>query len=277
MLSSANKVRHAKNVRNFLQEPTTSVSNMTKKITDPNMTKKGNVTRWGGLLPKVRVGARRTTDGAAFLLDDETKIGKFLFYSTAQEKMDIVREFEIGKKMGELGIGPRVFRYYIVKTPTTPQVSSNLLRNRRAPGKMAVYIIMQNLAHGASKLQSLFEYVKEGNPYPEKKIRVLMARMRKAGVLHGDLHSENILVKTFAGSRYFRVYFIDYGRSIYVPANKNVRTHLIQKGYTNMTANKFPGYFESPTTGVPRSVNQTILNRNAKALMFNRTKLRRRQ
>jgi tRNA A-37 threonylcarbamoyl transferase component Bud32 len=140
---------------------------------------------------------------------------------------------------------------------------------------MAVYIIMQNIAHGASKLQSLFEYVKAGNPYPEKKIRILMARMRKAGVLHGDLHAENILVKTFTGSRYFRVYFIDYGRSIYVPANRNVRTHLIQKGYMNMTENKFPGYFESPTSGVPRSVNQTILNRNARALKFNRTKLRR--
>jgi hypothetical protein len=120
---------------------------------------------------------------------------------------------------------------------------------------------MENLEHGAVKLQTLTEFINAGNPYPYEQIKRLMARMKKGEILHGDLHANNILIKTYK-SGVKRVYFIDYGRSIRIPYKtvKNVNSYLINKGYTPHVG--YAGYYNSPNMGVPRGVNQQILNRN---------------
>lgn len=261
-LSNANKNRHAKNVRAFLENSGTRIfSNKNSRV--PVET--GIPKRY---MPVKRVGSTRTADGAAFVLEDPTKVGKLVFYGDSGEKRRILREYDVGKRMGELGVGPRVYGFYVVKSLTTRVSSNNLLAGGRIPGNMGIYIIMQNLANGASKLESLDEYVKEGNPYPLKQIKIIGARMRRAGVLHGDLHARNILVKTFAASGKVRVYFIDYGRSIMVPPDVRNTESYMRNVLKYSPMEKYPGYFASPIMGTPIGNNTSILIRNALMLKY---------
>ena len=206
------------------------------------------------------MGSTRTTDGSAFVLEDETKVGKLLYFEDVDEFRTFYNEYEIGKLMGKANVGPKVYTFYILSTGRPNLVSSNLLKNA-PPGNQAIYIIMENLGYGALNLQTLEEFIKAGNPYPYEQIKSLMARMQKQNILHGDLHANNILIKTYK-SGIKKVYFIDYGRSTRVPYKnvKNVNSYLITKGYTPHAG--YAGYYNSPNTGVPRGVNQKILNRN---------------
>lgn len=256
-LTSANKNRHAKNVRVFLEKPGTMI--MSRQNVQQRLSfHRGGIPR--RYMPVKRVGSSRTADGVAFVLEDPTKVGKLIFFKDAYQRRRIINEYEIGKRMGELGIGPRVYDFYFVMGAESP-TSVNLLRNA-LPGKTGVYIIMQNLANGASDLKTLYDHVKDGRPYPFKQIKLLLMRMKKAGVLHGDLHAKNILVKTFAASRKVRVYFIDYGRSITVPPTvADSRAYMFYvKRYT--PSSQYPNFLVSPTTGTLIGNNARILERN---------------
>jgi hypothetical protein len=220
------------------------------------------------ILPVRRVGSDRTADGAAFVLSDESKVGKILYYESAEEKKEILREYEIGYKMGNANVGPKVYTYFTIKTAKPGIVNQNLLSNR-TPGMKAIFIVMENLMHNAVKLQSLSDYVKDGNPYPYQKVMRLKALLAKHKILHGDLHSQNIMVKTKRDGS-FRVYFIDFGRSIYIPPGiKNVKSYLTVSGYKRV--NGYRGYYTSPS-GVPRGLNENILTRNMRLLGGSRPK-----
>lgn len=261
-LTSANKNRHAKNVRAFFEKPDTMVMSR-QNVKQRIPFHRGGIPR--RYMPVKRVGSSRTADGAAFVLEDPTKVGKLIFFKDAYQSRRIINEYEIGKRMGELGIGPRVYDFYFVTGAESPE-SVNLLRNA-LPGNTGVYIIMQNLANGASDLKTLYDYiVKDGRPYPYKQIKLLLMRMKKAGVLHGDLHMQNILVKTFAASGKVRVYFIDYGRSKKIPSNKTVQQYMYDMYYNPSV--QYPNYFVSPTTGNLVGNNARILERNRVLLKY---------
>lgn len=179
-------------------------------------------------LPVKRIGgAVRSADGAAFSLRDRSKVGKIVFYKTEAKLKNIMQEYEIGKRMGEIGVGPHVHRYYMIDGSNYHNVPKNLHMNIFKPSEMkkAVYIIMENLAHGAKNLQTLEDYLDYGNPYPTEQISKLVSKMHARNIQHGDLHIQNILVKTFPNG-HTRFYIIDYGRSLYVPA-KNAKKYMM--------------------------------------------------
>ncbi len=225
-------------------------------------------------LPKRRIGDR-SADGAAFILQDESKVGKFILCKTKNQYMKAEREFFIGRSMGETGIGPKVYDYYsltldgiITKNKTRKLSNENLIKvdnimmnafynkngvNRRIFSQPPVdfnggimYIIMENLSYGAKRMETLFEYfrrkkneIKNWDNFINFKNRTrynvnqtLTQKMKNMGVLHGDLHSNNVIVKTLANGS-VRFYAIDYGRS------------LLFNSYDNLSKMR--------VTGVPRN------------------------
>lgn len=207
-------------------------------------------------LPLKRVGPPvRSVDGAAFALRDRTKVGKIIFYGSEQKLKNIMNEYEIGKRMGEIGVGPHVYKYYLIDASTYHNVPKNLLMNNMTSTKKAVYIVMENLAHGAKNLKPLAEYLHLGNPYPTAQISKLVSKMHAKNIQHGDLHQWNILVKTFHNGM-IRVYIIDYGRSLYVPA-KNARKYMTN--VMGFKSDRINGYVSRSSSNLLRIPNMNKL------------------
>ncbi len=224
-------------------------------------------------IPVERVGSSRTADGAVFLLKDPSKVGKIIFYGTERERRQIMSEFRIGKRMGEIGVGPRVYDYFKIKGIDINKLPLNLLSKGSKLNRNAIFIIMQNLGYGVKKIESLTEYVRAGNPYPYGQMKAVYDRMihrhgmKNMMLLHGNLHMGNIIIRTFMNDKK-RVYFIDFGRSIYMPYEGNTRNTLLSAGYKpHPTA---AGYYTCPKTGCPRSINTNIIKRNLTSFGFKR-------
>ncbi len=255
-----NKSRHGESTRTLLKTRALFAKEKITKFTDrlPE-----------SLLPKKRIGSEQTLGGVSFVLQDETKVGKLIFLRDInddilmRETNDALREYDFSKRMGNANIGPKVYTYYAVmfKPNTKYYFHANLLSNHRKLSDSAIYIIMENLEYGASKLQTLEEYIRAGNEYPLQQINLLMARMKKRNVLHGDLHANNILVKTYK-SGVKKVYFIDYGKSMTVPQKNNVDLFLRERGYSKHP--EAPEYYQNKYN--VRGVNQKVLNRNKRNL-----------
>lgn len=228
-LTNQNKYSHAKWIGKMLKSPGTQVfpSRNTKPISLPVK-----------YLPVVRVGgSTRSADGAAFLLRDKKLVGKIVYYRTDGQLQSILREYEIGKKMGDIGVGPQVMRYYMVHTDYKLQPRNITAHGGATPN--AVYIIMENLAYGADDLQPYWKM-----PYPTL-LSPLIEKMRNHGVLHGDLHGNNILVKLYKNGR-VRVYIIDYGRSIYIPSNTTNIANYMKRHLLHATNSNVSDYLISP-------------------------------
>ena len=146
ILTNANKVRHAKGIRNALL---TSLENIK--------------------VPKVRIGSSVTADGAVFELSDPRYIGKIIFYRGKTGYAQIEKEFKIGKKLGEIGIAPKVYSMQDIQFNNF-KLPSNLLSNANMMGPSAVMIVMENLAYGAKKLETLWEYVNRVGVYPTRQV-----------------------------------------------------------------------------------------------------------
>lgn len=247
-LSENNKKRHANSIRRLL------LSNQTRILTE-HFTESRNR---NALLPKIRIGTSKTTDGAGFVLTDEKKIGKIIYYTTERQLDQIFTEYRIGKFMGEHDIGPKVYNIFFIETNRPNLASNNMLSQSRLPGKTAAIIVMENLAYNA-KLVSLDEWVKKlKQPYPLAQVDYLHKKMEKLGILHGDLHANNILIQ-IRNDGTFRVYFIDYGRSMF--KNPNIDANVYLKSRGGKSLNTHPGYYSLPGLQ-PVSVNRRILKRN---------------
>ncbi len=239
-LTTQVKYSHAKGIERMLKNTNKTVIYSPRRPTSP-MNK--IPTKY---LPVKRVGgSTRTADGAAFLLRDERYIGKIVYYSSEKQLKDVLREYEIGKKMGEIGVGPMVKEYFMIESASR-NVPRNLLRNGGV-GRKALYIIMENLAYGAADLLSYYEYFKKRNMSIVNKLAPLVRKMRNYDIVHGDMHMENILVKVFKNG-HVRVYIIDYGRSAYVPStisNRNIARYL-KNQLMHKTVSNRSNYLESP-------------------------------
>ena len=204
------------------------------------------------IILKKKIG-NPSLNGAVFLLSDERYVGKLIFYKTPTQRQSILdNEYEIGKKMGELGIGPKVYAFINLDFGWKRPPSNLTLRGESE--QQAVLIIMQNLAHGAKKLESVDAYYRRTKKYPVKKVLTMFYKLRKAEVLHGDLHIQNIVVKTFPSGA-TRIYFIDYGRSKNFMENSNIN-NLFR--FTNL--NNTSGFLNTNNNNQMVSSNRYILN-----------------
>lgn len=238
MLSNTNKIRHAQNVAQGIDRLTVAEGVWKKAVT-----------------PIMRVGSTRTADGAAFLLSDKRYVAKLMFYSTTRDMDNIYNEYYIGEELGDAGVGPKVYALLHVDFKPS-RLPTNLLRNSK-PGRSGYFIIMENIAYGATRLETLSEYVRRTKVYPLKQIEKLYNKMYEDGVIHGDLHAGNILIKSVKGSP-ARAYIIDFGRSKLV---ENINTFF--KGLE--PAKGYPGYYYNANGNIVGS-NKEILNRNYKIL-----------
>lgn len=248
-LSNANKIRHASAVRNMLKSANTSVFKETSKTPSTNKS---------ALLPKVRIGSSVTAEGAAFVLDDESKVAKILFFDTESQRLQYLKEYEIGKELGDAGVGPKVYTYYYILVGAQDKIPNNMMTKQAT--RSAMYIIMENLAHNAKKLMSLWDYVRT-HPYPARQVETLLQKLESKKILHGDLHSGNIMVKIRSdGTK--RLYFIDFGRSMRITNAQRVNnSYFRQRGYVPTPG--YPGYY-TPMNGDPVGINRLILQRNFK-------------
>ena len=106
----------------------------------------------------------------------------------------IKNEILIAKKMGEEKIGPKIYDYYLCKKS----------------GKSYIYIIMDYMNQG-----TLYQWL-ETNTLTKKlkkKLNNLINKLHK-NIIHGDLHSNNILVNKKNGNIQF--YIADFGLSNYL-------------------------------------------------------------
>ena len=235
ILTNANKVRHTKGVRNALL---TSLENIK--------------------VPKVRIGSSVTADGAVFELSDPRYIGKIIFYRGKTGYAQIIKEYTIGKRLGEIGIAPKFYSMENLQFNTS-KLPGNLLSNANMMGPSAVMIIMENLAYGAKKLETLWDYVNRVGVYPTRQVGGLYKKLVARRILHGDLHAGNIMVKTLPSGR-IRLYLIDFTRSVELPANKSASNYF--KGREQLS--NYPGYYY--VNDIPVGSNAEILNRNFKRL-----------
>ena len=228
-LTNANKLRHANMVKNAL---------MTKL----------------NMLPRVRVGKTVTADGAVFEMNDPRYVGKLIFPENNVAQID--KEFRIGKKLGNLGIAPKVYSKKFVKFYGTEYLPTNLLISPSKRSTEAYLIIMENLAYGASKLESLWDYVHRVGVYPTRQVGTLYRKLVENRIIHGDLHAGNIMVKTLPSGK-IRLYLIDFTRSVEGVTSSNYLKG--RKGLSN-----YPGYYYVNSNVVGN--NAAILNRNFKTL-----------
>lgn len=234
-LTNENKARHAKGIRNSL-----------RTLLNRNM------------LPKVRIGSSVTADGAVFELTNPRYTGKVLFYNTPKDYSQIEKEFKIGKMMGELGIGPKVYSIQKLQFMNS-RLPNNLLENENMLGPNAAMIVMENLAYKAKKLESLWDYVERVGTYPTRQVGGLYKKLVMKRLIHGDLHANNIMVKTLPSGR-IRLYLIDFTRTIELAPGKTAANYF--KGQKPLDG--YPGYYEIGSNIVAN--NAAILNRNFKRL-----------
>lgn len=104
------------------------------------------------------------------------------------------KEIEISKKMGELGIGPKIFDVYYCN-------DNDLFK---------LYIIMQNMSEGTladwkSNPENKF------TPQLKNELKKKLDIMHKNGYFHRDIHDNNVLINNNNGK--IEVYLGDFGLS----------------------------------------------------------------
>lgn len=200
-------------------------------------------------LPRRRIG-EKSADGVAFILNDQTKVGKLILCKTESDYHRAEREFLIGRAMGRKGIGPNVYTYYETKNSTN---RINIFSNRQQFG--FIYIIMDNLWYGAKRLYTMREYIRKGYEYPKNKVLNLLDRMEASGVVHGNLHRGNIIVVTDKKGG-LKVYFIDFGRSLLFNKQNFTRNNI------GTQVNAYNPVYRRRSGPHLRILNRNILYRN---------------
>lgn len=266
-----------------------------QNVNTGNIVKSGNW-RWGDYFT-ARLGSR-SASGAVFQLGrDETKVAKFIFSSGNETDGEIM----IGKILGDAGIGPKIYASYV--TPITKNrinaLEANAKRNQlnwngkinlfnnyestplsskfnNKTGFDKMYIIIMEKLSGFTLQQVLNNAPGTQNiRVSEKELIDLVTKMHKLGIVHGDMHLNNIYVQVYPNGR-TKLKIIDFGRSFMRANNrgfknpKNVNNYITGKAnrlsngktvkvlYWFKTANNKPSHVY--VAGVPRYRNSAALN-----------------
>lgn len=177
------------------------------------------------VFPVIRVGNYRTAEGAAFVMSDDKYVGKVIFYNNKHHRDRALKEFDIGSVAGAAGVGPKYYAAY--ELAVDPAAIPGNLMHSKVSTNTAILLLMENLGHNAQKVESLIAYAERTGEYPIEKVNELVSNLAKAGIGHGDLHNENILVRTERDGS-ITIYAIDFGFSIFTaPGEGNLKNSLI--------------------------------------------------
>ena len=236
--------------------------------------------KWGKL--GNRLGSGRSADGVIIDLpyskstDGKNVVAKFIFASDS----DFARakqEYVIGNMMSKAGVGPKVYDYYEMIITTAMNIqnlmkkasgsdSVNLFQNNvnAREFKHCIVIIMENLYKGPGVVDTytLHEGIVGRKVVPYEKIRSLIDKMHNLGVIHADMHSNNIMIqkiKTTIGYKY-RPLLIDFGRSL--KTNKSFKTNANANAFAKM--NRFKSelwWYSNDPNVMPVLLNGDAWNR----------------
>jgi hypothetical protein len=218
---------------------------------------------WGK--PIARLGYKRSADGAVFLLSSG-KVAKFVMCATKSDLAQAEQEYLISKMAYKAGVGPAVYNSFVVPVPPEKvQNVRSLLSHGSSFIQTAFVIIMENLE--AKPLMTLQQYLDAGNPLPRSQLKSKMEKMHAAGIWHGDMHLNNILVQIQPSGKP-KIIIIDYGRSLSgVFGNANQRS--LSPGnmrYNRNMYNTIKGYARVYNTTPKKAVGRLNLGSLVKVL-----------
>ena len=247
-LTPNNRVRHSK-ILNALMN--LNAANNTGK------TLKLRTWKWGKL--GGRLGGSRSADGVIIDLPDglsndgKNVVAKFIFAKTASDLTRAKQEYIIGNMMGKAGVGPKVYDYYEITIGSNVNLE-NLMKKSSGSNsvnlfqgnvnvsnfKNCIVIIMENLYKGKGLLvtYTVYEGYRDKKVIPFEKIRAIIDKMHKLGVIHADMHQNNIMVQKIKGpfGIKYRPLIIDFGRSL--KTNKSFKTNANANAYAKLGRKK---------------------------------------
>ena len=114
--------------------------------------------------------------------------------NTNDPEIDYNMEVEIAKKMGELGIGPKIYESYYCKDK-----------------EKYILFIVQDYINGGT-LGEWIENGKKFTPALKKQLIDKVDKMHKYGFFHNDLHDRNIFIQTYKNKKP-EIFIGDFGLS----------------------------------------------------------------
>lgn len=224
-----------------------------------------------------RLGGGRSADGVIIDLPDgrskggKNVVAKFIFAEHPSELQRAKQEYIIGNMMSKAGVGPKVYDYYEMVIGSNVNLE-NLLKKSSGSNsvnlfqsnvnvskfKYCIVIIMENLYKGAGVVDTytLWEGYSDKKFIPFEKIRNIIDKMHKLGVIHADMHQNNIMIQKIKrpiGYTY-RPLIIDFGRSL--KTNKSFKTNANANAYAKIGRTKEElWWYSNDNTGMPVLLN----------------------
>ena len=126
----------------------------------------------------------------------------------APSNANLAKEVNLGRTAGQAGFGPKIhnFHNYTIKTNADRVMATALFPNVRLT-KLGV-VIMNKVPRAASYYNAVNSGMRNW-PMVQKAINAMHA----AGIHHGDLHGENILIEHDAAGKAVKAWVIDFGAS----------------------------------------------------------------
>ena len=133
-------------------------------------------------------------------------------WSTIGEQLKSIKnEIKVLKKISNLGISPKLYDYYLCKDKN----------------QFSIYLIMEYI-NGITLRKFLEENTLTKNI--ENKIKNVFDKLHNNGILHGDVHDENIMI-----TEKKRVYIIDFGFSQTLKDFLDKKYNFLFKGFDTET------------------------------------------
>lgn len=126
-------------------------------------------------------------------------------------------EFNALKRLSRTGFVPRAYQKAVVNFTNKRQKASimrNLFVNAKNAKQATMYVM--NKIDGIQ----LEKYIKQGGtwgPEEQKSLRKIIHKMHSKGVIHGNFHSQNILVTLNPNGTIKKFYVIDFGQGMFKP------------------------------------------------------------
>lgn len=123
-------------------------------------------------------------------------------------------EFNALKRLRQTGFVPQVYQKAIVNFTNRTQKAA-IMRNLFVNAKQATLYVMNKI----DGIQ-LEKYIKQGGTRgsaEQQRLRKIIHQMHSKGIIHGDFHSQNILVTLNPNGTIKKFYVIDFGQGMFKP------------------------------------------------------------
>ena len=255
-LTQSNRVRHSTILQTFINNSLCIDQESGQSVDFTSM--------WGHLGPRY---GQRSVDGVVVKLDEPDTykrltrknhaVVKFLFFdANPSERTKQFNEVKITKKCGDSRVGPKVFGMYEFKLLPNDRRSlanklsglvggqsinlfNNSFNRKRFVGCFAMILedLYDNPVAKVTKGWTLYEFVQAAvrgddgiTKLPVQKLKNKFLQMRKLGIWHGDMHSNNIIVQRIGpvSNQHYEIRIFDYGRSVNLGHNLTTRNEYVE-------------------------------------------------